>query len=302
LLIENNSRIDIVNSNANIKDEAKYRACQLAKTNACFYVDDDWDIRIYIKSLYSHFLLEPTILHAITDQFTYFTNLMWTFFDESIDLHTGFSWIGCGSVFSRDNAMRHLMYMDFFLNNDESRDLIPQGDQFFSIWMNQIPAQFNGRLLHSDEDALSSFENDDFELLQYRASVMSIQTLETTLRSSSNSNLFQRKRASNTLVTYTKSPSTDIKRGTRTNLPHIQKSPYRDSLKFFETFNTANTVDNNNESYWKMNRSLRYGDLYGIDFQTIQTNHGFQIFRFIKFMSLIDDENSFHICEIRLIN
>ncbi|CAF5088340.1 unnamed protein product, partial [Rotaria sp. Silwood1] len=90
--------------------------------------------------------------------------------------------------------------------------------------MNQIPAQFNGRLLHSDEDALSSFENDDFELLQYRASVMSILTLETTLRSSSNSNLFQRKRASNTLVT-----STDIKRGTRTNLPHIQKSPYRDS-------------------------------------------------------------------------
>ncbi|CAF4064868.1 unnamed protein product, partial [Rotaria sp. Silwood1] len=114
-------RIDIVNSNANIKDEAKYRACQLAKTNACFYVDDDWDIRIYIKSLYSHFLLEPTILHAITDQFTYFTNLMWTFFDESIDLHTGFSWIGCGSVFSRDNAMRHLMYMDFFLNNGGGR-------------------------------------------------------------------------------------------------------------------------------------------------------------------------------------
>ena len=121
LSIENDNRIEIVNSNVNIKDEAKYLACQLAKTNACFYADDDWDIRTYVRSLYSSFLLEPTVLHATTDQFTYFTNLMWTFFDESIDLHTGFSWIGCGSVFSRDNAIRHLKYMDLFLNNNANR-------------------------------------------------------------------------------------------------------------------------------------------------------------------------------------
>ncbi|CAF3480933.1 unnamed protein product [Rotaria sordida] len=386
LLIENNNRTEIVNSNVNIKDEAKYRACQLAKTNACFYVDDDWDIRMYVRSLYSHFLLEPTILHAITDQFTYFTNLMWTFFDESINLHTGFSWIGCGSVFSRDNAVRHLKYMNFFLNNYENRDLISQSDQFFSIWMNQIPAQFNGRLLQSNEGVESSFENYDFELLQYRASVMSIQTLEKSLRSYFNFNLFQRKRASNTLVTYTKSPcsyndkfifftnclpidnleqipfniATDFKRGTRANLPNMRKSAYRENFTFFQEFNTANAVDNDNKTCWKMNRSLRYGDLYGIDFQTIQADRnlafsieylhrkslqkklqisisldsqtwiqlpkkpqsgiiykkqkklvifrtqsfpdGFQVFRFIKFMSLIDDESSFHICEIRLIN
>ncbi|CAF3568210.1 unnamed protein product [Rotaria sordida] len=386
LLIENNNRTEIVNSNVNIKDEAKYRACQLAKTNACFYVDDDWDIRMYVRSLYSHFLLEPTILHAITDQFTYFTNLMWTFFDESINLHTGFSWIGCGSVFSRDNAVRHLKYMNFFLNNYENRDLISQSDQFFSIWMNQIPAQFTGRLLQSNEGVESSFENYDFELLQYRASVMSIQTLEKSLRSYFNFNLFQRKRASNTLVTYTKSPcsyndkfifftnclpidnleqipfniATDFKRGTRANLPNMRKSAYRENFTFFQEFNTANAVDNDNKTCWKMNRSLRYGDLYGIDFQTIQADRnlafsieylhrkslqkklqisisldsqtwiqlpkkpqsgiiykkqkklvifrtqlfpdGFQVFRFIKFMSLIDDESSFHICEIRLIN
>jgi hypothetical protein len=121
LLIDNNTRIKIVNSNTNIKDQAKYRACELAKTKACFYVDDDWDIRMYVRSLYSSFLLEPTILHAITDQFTYFTNLMWTFFDKSIDLHTGFSWIGCGSIFSRDNAIRHLKYLNYFLDSAENR-------------------------------------------------------------------------------------------------------------------------------------------------------------------------------------
>ena len=124
LLISNTSRIEIVNSDVNIKDQAKYRACQLAKTNACFYVDDDWDIRLYMRSLYASFLLEPTILHAITDQFTYFTNLMWTFFDQSIDLHTGFSWIGCGSIFSRDNAVRHLKYLTYFLDTDANRGKI----------------------------------------------------------------------------------------------------------------------------------------------------------------------------------
>jgi hypothetical protein len=121
LLIEMNDRVEIVNSNENIKDQAKYRACELAKTRACFYVDDDWDVRMYVRSLYSSFLLEPRILHSITDQFTYFTNLMWTFFDDTIDLHTGFSWIGCGAVFSRENAVRHLEYLKFFLDSEENR-------------------------------------------------------------------------------------------------------------------------------------------------------------------------------------
>lgn len=114
-------RVRIINSLQNIKDLAKYRACEQARTKACFYVDDDWDIRLYAHSLYSSFLLEPTILHAITDQYTYFTNLMWTFFDERIQLHAGFSWIGCGSVFSRENAIRHLKYIDLFLREEENR-------------------------------------------------------------------------------------------------------------------------------------------------------------------------------------
>lgn len=251
--------------------------------------------------------------------------------------------------------------------------------------MNQIPAQFNGRILHSSEGASSSFENLDFEVLQYRASVTSIQVLENSLRAAAELNLFERKRASNVLVTYAKSPcsyndkfifftsclpidnleeipfniSTDIKRATRANLPHMEKSPYRERVKFFETFSTANAVDNNTKTCWKMHRSLRRGDLYGIDFQTIQTHgklafsikyshrkslqkrlrisisldsqkwisvprkqhkgiiykknnsvifhtklfpEGFQVFRFIKFTSQVDEHSPLHICEIRLID
>jgi hypothetical protein len=252
--------------------------------------------------------------------------------------------------------------------------------------MNQIPAQFNGRMLHSDEGAASSFDNYDFQSIQYRASMLAIETLEKSLRYSRKLNLFQRKRASNRLVTYTKSPcsyndkfifftnclpidnleqipfniATDIKRGTRANLPHMSHSPYKEDLKFFERFSTAEAVDNNNGTCWKTKRSIRRGDLYGIDFETIQTNrnlsfsieylhkkslqkklqisisldsytwvelpeqdrlriiykkrrkliifhtrlfsYGFQVFRFIRFMSLMDEHSSFCVCEVRLIN
>ena len=176
-------------------------------------------------------------------------------------------------------------------------DLLPQGDQFFALWINQLPAQFNGRMIHSSEGASSSFENFDFDTIQHRASVLAIEVLEQTLRHSPNSPLFERKRAPNPLVTYTKSPcsyndqflfytncypidnleqipfniSTDSRRGTRSNLPNTHRSPYHEGLKFFENYNTANAVDNDNSTCWKSSRSTEIGDLYGIDFHTIQT-------------------------------
>ena len=386
LQIDTTAHLEIINSETNIKDLAKYRACERAKTNACFYVDDDWDIRLYVRSLYSSFLLEPTVLHAITDQFTYFTNLMWSYFDRSIDLHTGFSWIGCGSMFSRENAIRHLKYLDLFLHNEKNQDLMQQADHFFSIWFNQVPAQFNGRVLHSEEGAMSSFENLDFESLQYRASILSIQILENTLRSSPHSTLFSRRRASNSLVSLTKSTcsyndrfifltncspidgleetpfniTVDLKRGTRANLPHTPNSPYREQFKSFGDFHTAQAVDNDTQTCWKVNRTSRSGDFYAIDFLTIPTHGnlsffiayqhrkslqkrleisisldsdtwvvlpkqprgaityrrrqklvvfharsflpGYRIFRFIRFMTLENDDEPLHVCEVQLID
>ena len=177
-------------------------------------------------------------------------------------------------------------------------DLILQSDQFFSIWFNQIPGQFNGRLLHSDEGAQSSFENFDFETLQYRASVLAIEILEEELQKHSQSNLFQRDRSKNSLVSLTKSPcsytgswifftnclpiddleeipfniTVDSERSTRKNLPNRFDSPYKDQLKFFEQHNTANAVDNDTNTCWKIHRPVRRGDFFGIDFQRIQFN------------------------------
>jgi hypothetical protein len=103
--------IRIINSKENLKDQAKYRACITAQTLVCFYVDDDWDVSRYIKTLIASFRSDPNVLHSATNTVTYYNNMLWTFTDTEIDLHTGFSWIGSGSVFLREHAERHLQLL-----------------------------------------------------------------------------------------------------------------------------------------------------------------------------------------------
>jgi hypothetical protein len=110
IVTNNNSSIliRIINSQKNLKDEAKYRACTEARTLVCFYIDDDWNPSRYMKSLIASFRSDPNLLHSATNAVTYYNNMLWTFTDTAIDLHTGFSWIGSGSVYLREHAVRHL--------------------------------------------------------------------------------------------------------------------------------------------------------------------------------------------------
>ncbi len=94
-----------------MRDQAKYRACAGAQTLACFYADDDCDVSRYMKSLIASFRSDPNVLHSATNEITYYNNMLWTFTDSRIDLHTGFSWIGSGSVFLREHAQRHLQLL-----------------------------------------------------------------------------------------------------------------------------------------------------------------------------------------------
>jgi hypothetical protein len=116
--------IRIINSKENLKDKAKYRACAEAKTRACFYVDDDWNTAHYLKSLIASFRSDPNLLHSVTDAYTFYTNLVWSYFNREIDLHSGFSWIGCGSVFLRQHAEHHLQLIQKFLQNHTSKNII----------------------------------------------------------------------------------------------------------------------------------------------------------------------------------
>ncbi|CAF2062465.1 unnamed protein product, partial [Rotaria magnacalcarata] len=44
--------------------------------------------------------------------------MLWTFMDSRIDLHAGFSWIGCGSLFLREHAQRHHQLLRMNLRNN----------------------------------------------------------------------------------------------------------------------------------------------------------------------------------------
>lgn len=116
-LTQSHKPIHIINSKENLRDEAKYRACAEAKTRACFYVDDDYNPAHYLKCLIASFRSDPDLLHAVTDVYTFYTNLVWTYFDSTIDLHSGFSWIGCGSVFLRQHAQHHIQLTHKFFQN-----------------------------------------------------------------------------------------------------------------------------------------------------------------------------------------
>jgi hypothetical protein len=121
LFTNNNSsaRIFIINSKENLKDQAKYHACTTAHSLVCFYADGDSDVSPYMKTLIASFRSDPNVLHTVTNDITYYNNMLWTFTDTRIDLHTGFSWIGSGSVFLREHAERHLKLLTIHVKDQQ---------------------------------------------------------------------------------------------------------------------------------------------------------------------------------------
>ncbi|CAF1185454.1 unnamed protein product [Rotaria magnacalcarata] len=301
VLVKNNAsfdRIRIINSKENLKDEAKYRVCAEAKTMACFYVDDDWNAAFYLKSLIADFRSDPYVLHSVTEPYTFYTNLVWTYFDKSIDLHTGFSWIGCGSIFLREYAQRHLQYLQVYLKNN--RNLVHLSDVFFSIWLNDIPSQFNINIheFTGSNSGASFSSTSNFFQYQYQSSILAIRILEHNLRynqSNATNQLGFRRWSNRRFPHYIKSSSLkddfifftnvlpidienipfniskDFERGTRKNLPRGS------SVAFFVSHTTLKVVDNDSKTCWRSGRNARRGEFFAIDFLHIQTNLSFSL-------------------------
>ncbi|CAF1016228.1 unnamed protein product [Adineta steineri] len=290
--------IRIINSKENLKDEAKYRACANAHSIACFYVDDDWDASFYLKSLIADFRADPYVLHSVTDPGTFYTNLMWTYFDKNINLHTGFSWIGCGSIFLREYAQRHIQYLHTYLKNN--RNLIHLSDVFFSIWLNDIPSQFNMyiRNLPQSRTGSSFSSSSNFLQYQYQSSILAIRILEYNLRwnqSNNKNNIKFSRTQKRRFPYYVKSSnlndefifytnilpiniehisfniSKDFNRGTRKNLPRGS------GVSFFASHTTLKAVDNNPSTCWRIGRNTRQGEFFAMDFLYIRTNLSFAL-------------------------
>jgi hypothetical protein len=310
------SYLHIVNSKVNLKDKAKYQACVEAITRACFYVDDDWNAVHYTKSLIASFRSDPNLLHSVTDPYTYYTNLVWSYFDRTIDLHTGFSWIGCGSVFLRQHAQKHLQFIDKYLKRRRSKKLmqlrteikflfvglIGLSDIFFSIWLNNIPVQMNTDIRGQPSRVAIDYEpfadTPGFKSFQYRSSILAIRILERSLRvnkTKNNDNITFSRHENRHFPYYIKSPSFNDDFIFYSNvLPfELQTIPFNISLhyergtrlnlpdnpnvKYFTQHSTWIILDGDVTTCWYTNRAIHSGDFFAIDFLRIRTNVTFTL-------------------------
>ncbi|CAF1621386.1 unnamed protein product [Rotaria magnacalcarata] len=295
---QSNGLIRIINSKVNVNDEAKYQACAEAKTLVCFYADDDWNTSHYLKTLIASFRSDPNVLHSATNLVTYYNNMLWTFMDSRIDLHAGFSWIGCGSLFLREHAQRHHQLLRMNLRNNP--ELFAFSDLFFSIWLNDIPSQMIVDLVplpkHINESDMPFSSTKNFYSLQHASSVLAIRKLEYALRLNQLTTNASFPRKQNRRFPYsTKSPSSkddfifysnvlpiDIE-----NIPFditldSDRATYRNvplgpNYTHFVNYNTLKAVDNNEQTCWRPNGFVKKGDFFAIDFLRIQSHTVFSL-------------------------
>lgn len=317
VVMNNNSStsIYITNSEENLKDQAKYRACINAQTLACFYVADHFDPSHYMKSLIASFRSDPNVLHAATNDITYYNNMLWTFTDPQINLHTGFSWLDSGSVFLHEHAMRHLQLLMTHVKDHQGiyflieiilfflfyiLELLAYSDIFFSIWLNDIPSQMIVDLRslptnknETDQPFPSQGSSTDFH---HTSAVLAIRKLEFTLRLNQSTTDINFPRQQNRRFSYfVRSPSPDddfifYSNILPVDIEHIPFDIARDADRatyrnvpigpnyiHFASHHTFKAVDNDEKTCWHPLDTVKKGDFFAIDFFRIQHDIAFAL-------------------------
>ncbi|KAG0333713.1 hypothetical protein BG004_000725 [Podila humilis] len=137
----------VMNGGDNLHDLAKYMSCSLAKYEHCYFQDDDW-LNTHMDSLYSNFLNSPNLIHTSTLPMIQIEHRRWSFTNEEIKMHTGFSWMGTGSFIPRAKTQRLL---EQAASGNLAKDRTKVVDMYFSIWTNQYPYQLINGLTALDQ-------------------------------------------------------------------------------------------------------------------------------------------------------
>ena len=148
----NDSRIRVVDSEQNLRDEAKYLACTEAKNAYCYYQDDDWYTDNYIDMLYHSFSQNPDHIHTTSSASILSENTLHSYYNSNKNIHAEFSWIGCGSMFKKSIAQDFLAYIRSNLDQT-SREM---ADRVFTVYHNQPTVQLEVALVPlNQKDAYS---------------------------------------------------------------------------------------------------------------------------------------------------
>ncbi|CAF1085290.1 unnamed protein product [Adineta ricciae] len=283
LLNKNTSsiRIHIINSNKTLRDQSKYRACALAQTLVCFYVDVEWNIKSYIRSLISSFRSDPNVLHTTSDLSMFYKNMFKTYFDESIDLHTGFAVMNRGSVFLREHAQRHLQFLEIHFKDHPEFWLF--SDVYFPIWFNDIPTQLivNVQSLPITENQRKAdiYPIRKITELQQTSSILALRQLESSLRLNerkTNGTFPRHQQRRFPYLIKTSSPTDEFILFSNILAFDISTQHTRRGNEFKSNdsmdSNVTKAIDGDETTCWNPRRFVNKGDFFAFDFHSIETN------------------------------
>ncbi|KAG0368123.1 hypothetical protein BGZ54_002607 [Gamsiella multidivaricata] len=137
-------KVRVFNSPSNMFFVARYMACAMASSPYCYFQDDDWKI-FYLRAMYANFLRFPQFLHTDTNSDVWsLTNWRWCFFEDEVNMHACFSWLGTGAMATREMVVK-------FLKQASVAEMDPlefaYGDMYFSTFQNQVPYQLENYLM-----------------------------------------------------------------------------------------------------------------------------------------------------------
>ncbi|RHZ90140.1 hypothetical protein Glove_7g7 [Diversispora epigaea] len=180
-------RLKIFNSDENLHDLSKYTTCAMAKYDYCYFQDDDW-LNLYMDSIYTNFLRYPNLIHSNTMPIIHLEHRRWMFSNNDKNLHTGFTWLGCGSFIPRIKVQRFLGQIGLYSLEKERLRLV---DMYFSLWTNQYPYQLSNPLTTLDQSEGWSNSVDQWAVV-YGNILDAVQKLYTALAVNTGSEQFER--------------------------------------------------------------------------------------------------------------
>ncbi|KAG0078980.1 hypothetical protein BGZ93_007741 [Podila epicladia] len=168
--------ISLFNSVANIHDFAKYTTCVLAKYDHCYIQDDDW-INLSMDSMYTAYIDAPDSLLTNTIPSMFAQQRSWMFQNPKIGLHTGFSWLGCGSFIPKKTVFRFQQQLG---GSNLWKEQITLSDLFFTLWRNQYPTVLSQALAPLDQSSSWSGNIDQWNVV-YQHLKYAMERLTTVL-------------------------------------------------------------------------------------------------------------------------
>ncbi|CAG8644887.1 16247_t:CDS:2 [Cetraspora pellucida] len=140
--------LNVFNSDENLHDLSKYITCSMAEYDYCYFQDDDW-LNLYMDSTYTNFLRNPSLIHSNTMPLIHLEHRRWMFSNADKNLHTGFTWLGCGSFIPRAKVQKFMSQLGYI---SLPKDHLKVADMYFSLWSNQYPYQLSNPLTPLDQD------------------------------------------------------------------------------------------------------------------------------------------------------